>query len=318
MPFHRVALLSTALLAPACLVDGEPTSADELGDVEFRCPGCTWGGPMTNTHGLNGLSVSALDTKGEMYDGWRLLSVEIPSDRTFKLLYDVHAEHGALVGTDANGLVYDGKDFIDSRWTVELEATGQTVVMEVVDFDDDDVAANRYTFTGGGGTPNNDKGYTCAMDDETGEYSVVLFDDLDVDPSSGTHFQRADTIYFGCVSGAVGKAALWGYSPWYTDDDTHQTATRTVRADYCGDGTAHTVQGTQLQLTDVLHLHDFTEVEKANEAMWGPSGALCLEATRLGTDPQDILCNGQPLPTCKDNEGFDRWPSALLWTKLWN
>ena len=134
----------------------------------------------------------------------------------------------------------------------------------------------------------------------------------------GRRPERANTIYFACVSGAVGKAAQWGYTPWATDDDTHQTATRAVRADYCGDGDPHTIQGTGLQITDIFHIYEFTDAQRPTEAMWGPSGAMCLETTRLGEDPETILCNGAPLPTCAGNDGFGNWPSALIWTKLWS
>jgi hypothetical protein len=319
MSFHRLALLSTALLVPACLADGEPSpvSFDELVDVEDRCIGCGWGPPVLNTHGLNGLAVAALDTSGVMYDGWRLISVEVLVDRAPRPVYDVYVEDGAAFGIDAYGTTYDGKDFIGSSWTVELAATGQTVVMQAVDFKDDEPA--RYSFIGGGGsTPNGDKGFTCPQDPETGEYSVVLFRDLDVDAASGTHFGRERTIYFGCVSGAVGKAALWGYSPWEAGDVGHQAATRTVRADYCGDGTSYTLQGTPLQLTDVFHINEFADPYKDTEAMWGPGGAHCIKAPRLGLPLEEIVCGGgTTLPICDSTDELEDWPGTVLWTKIW-
>jgi hypothetical protein len=320
MPFHRLALLFTALLVPACLVDGEPTPfpLDELADHE-RCLGCQWGPPLTNTHGLNGLSVSALDMTGATYDGWRLHSIEIVTDRGIEPVYEVHVIEGVLYGRDALGLEYSGEDFVDSEWTIVLESSEKLVVMEIDDFVPDP-SATRYTFVGGDGSiPTDDRGgFTCALDPETQEYSVVLFDDLDVDPDDGTHFERPDTIYFGCLSGAVGKSALWGYSPWRADHASHQTASRAVRADFCGDGTPYTIQGTGLQVTDVFHLRDFTKQEKPTEAMWGPNGAECIMTPRLGQRPEDIVCNGgQTLPLCGINDELPNWPNARLWTKIW-
>lgn len=316
MSFHRLALLSTALLVPACLADDEPSSLPlgEPADVE-RCLGCDWGPPVTNTHGLNGLSVSALDTTGAMYDGWRLVSVEVPRDGGFIEVFGVTAKSGELFGIDAGNVEVGGADFLGSRWTVELDATSEIVVMHVIDYVPDP-SATRYTFVGGY-TPGNDRGFTCAQDPESGEYSVVLFDELDVDPVSGTHFTRASTLYFGCVSGAVGKAALWGYSPWASDAEGHQTATRAVRADFCGDGTAYTIQGTPLQLEDVFDIHRFAETEKDTEAMWGPDGAECIKVPRLGQDPSTITCGGATLPYCSVGDTLEDWPDALLWTKVW-
>ena len=316
MSFVRPSVLSAILLASACDLDGEPASAPihEPVDVEPRCLGC-WGGPLTNTHGLNGLSVSALDTTGEMYDGWRLDSVALSLDGGHIPIYGVHTKNGVLHGTDSGGYHYAGDDFVGSIWSVRLEDTEKLVQMQAVAFTPDG-SATRYTFVGGS-SPGNDKGFTCALDPDTGEYSAVLFDDLDVDPDDGTHFARASTIYFGCLSGAVGKAALWGYSPWNTDHATHQTATRAVRADYCGDGTPYTVQGTPLQLADVFQVNHFVADEKVTEAMWGPDGAECIKVPRLGYDPAEIECNGETLPFCSVEDTLEEWPYALLWTKIW-
>lgn len=319
MSFHRLAALSLALLAPACLAESDPASApfEGLVDVETRCLGCTWGPPVTNTHGLNGLSVSALDTTGAIHDGWRLVSVEIPDDRDEHFIYGIQVKDGELFGSDAYGNDYAGEDFVDSVWTVYLEQTDEYAEMRIHDFTPD-TYASRYTFVGDPGASSGGKeGFTCAHDPETDEYSVVLFPDLDVDPETGLHSERPDTIYFGCVSGAVGKAAVWGYSPWYTSEEGHQTATRAARADFCGDGVSHTIAGTGLQLEDVFQVRQFVDAQKSDEAMWGPEGALCLEVPRLGQDPSSIECNGEPLPRCEDG-GFTQWHEALLWTKIWN
>jgi hypothetical protein len=320
MSFHRLAALSLALLMPACLAESDSSSDpfEGLVDVETRCLGCTWGPPMTNTHGVNGLTVSALDTTGVLYDGWRLVSVEIPTDRDENVLVTgIYLKEGVLFGTGSDDNEYSGEDFVDSVWTVYLEETDVYTEMEIHDFTPD-TYASRYTFVGDPGPKSGGKeGFTCAHDPETDEYSVVLFSDLDVDPETGVHFERPDTIYFGCVSGAVRKAAVWGYSPWYTSEQGHQTATRAARADYCGDGISHTLTGTGLQIEDAFNVRQFTDAQKSDEAMWGPNGALCLEAPRLGQDPDSIECNGQHLPRCEDG-GFSQWPQALLWTKIWN
>ncbi|MCX4241394.1 ADYC domain-containing protein [Paraliomyxa miuraensis] len=315
MPSIRTALLSLPLLVVACEPEGGPdSSAFEPIDVEARCLGCNWDPPVTNTHGLNGLSVAALDTTGQMYDGWRLESVEIMIDRTLTPVYDVYVKDGMLHGVDASSTEHSGAAFVDSVWTVKLEATESTAVMTISEFTDDH-GASRYTFFGGTGTPNSET-YTCAEDPDTGEYSVVLFENIDVDPESGTHFERSDTIYFGCVSGAVGKAAVWGYSPWNASDDAHQAASRAVRADYCGDGTPHTVQGTALQLADPFDINEFSDLTKDTESFWTPDGATCVLTTRIADYHEGIECEGVMLPECDPADELADWPDALLWTKV--
>lgn len=319
MSFHRIALLSTVMFAPACLTEGEPAPSDldALVGIEERCFGCDWGPPVTNTHGLNGLYLSALDTTGEKHDGWQLLSVEIMLDRSLVPVYGVHVEDGILYGHDALNNQYSGAAFVESVWTVELEQTDEVVEMSIDSFTPSPSAA-RYTFVGGNGSiPNDDKGFTCDIDPETEEYSVVLFQDLDVDPQTGTHLQRPNTIYFGCLSGSVGKAAMWGYSPWNADDDGHQAASRAVRADFCGDGTSYTIEGTPLQVSDVYDIRHFSKEEKATEALWGPAGAECIKVPRRGQDPQSISCGGVSLPICSGDDTFEDWPQAILWSKIW-
>jgi ADYC domain len=314
----RPALVSLALLAVACAAENEPASLPV--DLGFRCPGCNWGPPLLNSHGLNGLPLSALDTTGVMHDGWRLVEVEVPGDHSAanRPVHDVHVEDGVLYGTDEWGTQVSGGEFVGSIWQVELQATGTKELMEIVEHVADPTAA-RYTFIASASSSgvSDPKLYTCPEDPDSGGYSLVLFRDLDVDPESGTHLERKDTIYFGCTAAAVGKAAVWGYSPWATDEDHHQTASRTARADYCGDGTPYTITGTQLQLEDGLGIQAFSDPSQLTEAFWGPAGALCIKEPRL-YDVMDIHCAGNPVPFCSVEDTPQDWPGALLWSKVWN
>jgi len=322
MSMLRSALLSLPLLVMACDPGDEAGSVVGEGlPIEARCVGCDWGPPMTNTHGLNGLPVAALDTTGLKHDGWELLSVHVVIDSLpDHPVHDVYVEDGILYGTDDDDQLFAGADFVGSAWTVGVDTPNkgyEIMVMRISEFIADG-PRSRYSFNLGH-TLDDPEGFTCDEDPETGERTAILFRDLDVDAATGTHTERAKTIYFGCISGSVGKAAMWGYSPWNTDDQMHQTATRVVRADYCGDGTSYTLQGTGLQVRDDIGLRgDFERVEEPTEAMWGPNGALCLLNPRLddyvGTT---IACNGQPLPICGANDEFSHWPTALLWTKDW-
>jgi hypothetical protein len=84
----------------------------------------------------------------------------------------------------------------------------------------------------------------------------------------------ANTLTFGCRSGAIGKCASGrslpnslGYKPWVGPTwqygswsnwlnsglaDAHQACTRMIRADYCGDGNDHTDTGTRIDTWDHL------------------------------------------------------------------
>ncbi|HWN71607.1 MAG TPA: ADYC domain-containing protein, partial [Haliangium sp.] len=73
---------------------------------------------------------------------------------------------------------------------------------------------------------------------------------------------REDGGYtFSCLDGVIAKCVRgWGYKPWktLTSDEhgevslapLHQMCTRAARADYCGDGNAHTRDGTEVDIVD--------------------------------------------------------------------
>jgi hypothetical protein len=86
-------------------------------------------------------------------------------------------------------------------------------------------------------------------------------------------------ITFACRDAALAKCVECGYAPWRSADDIaltdhHQACTRPVRADYCGDGTPHTHDGTPVHLTDHLGVQkEDSRSPYAVEAEWGPGGA---------------------------------------------
>jgi hypothetical protein len=87
-----------------------------------------------------------------------------------------------------------------------------------------------------------------------------------------------------------------GYKPWNGLADHHQACTRMVRADYCGDGTAHTLNGRAINLYDGLGV----QVDTLNwsfEAEWTPDGARCIVNRRA----KDLLAS---VPACLRDKIF--------------
>jgi hypothetical protein len=65
--------------------------------------------------------------------------------------------------------------------------------------------------------------------------------------------------------------------------DYHQACTRMTRADYCGDGSSFTKDGTLIDMSDALGVESFETESRADfapEASWGPTGATCVSKTR--------------------------------------
>jgi len=84
-----------------------------------------------------------------------------------------------------------------------------------------------------------------------------------------------------CTSGAQGKCVRFGYAPWLMLD-AYNACVRMVRADYCGDGTPTTRDGT------VIDIYDPAGVQTSDpdpsltfEAGWTPEGAVCVAHPRI-------------------------------------
>nr|WP_246356804.1 ADYC domain-containing protein [Pyxidicoccus fallax] len=139
--------------------------------------------------------------------------------------------------------------------------------------------------------------------------------------SSGARHDIPGKLTLACEGGAIGQCIRWGYKPWEQRDGQslaglHQTCTRMVRADYCGNGLSHTQEHTLIDMYDALGVlslttesSSFWNTERASfEAAWGPEGADCLARTRDGRALTVILheCPGRFHPGDVDLSDGDR------------
>jgi hypothetical protein len=106
---------------------------------------------------------------------------------------------------------------------------------------------------------------------------------------------------FACSAGARGKCLRLGYLPWDRTEDGesmapyHAACTRMMRADYCGDGTPHTVIGTKVQLFDRAGIVPHTGSDFGRfEAAWGPDGAVCVARARRPEFPLEEVLRACP------------------------
>ena len=114
----------------------------------------------------------------------------------------------------------------------------------------------------------------------------------------------ADEWFLTCTSGSQAKCRLWGYDPWGKGPKgeslmAHYAACQhLVRGDYDGRGTAHTRDGTSIDVWDDLGVQTReTAADKdfAFEAGWGPKGAVCVAKTRWeGLLPLSVLLASVP------------------------
>lgn len=144
--------------------------------------------------------------------------------------------------------------------------------------------------------------------------------------STGAYRAGKNLVTFSCASGALAKCVRLGYKPWKTLNgqplrDYHQACVRMIRADYCGDGTAHTKDGTSINLYDRLNIQKpETSPAMHFEAAWGVNGAELINHVRW---PEDLayvqrVCPERLAPQKGTNQFItakqaqQRFPKALI------
>lgn len=107
----------------------------------------------------------------------------------------------------------------------------------------------------------------------------------------GSKIESTVLFTFACTQiGAIGKCVEAGYEPWEVSTDgtplaiEHEACVRLLRADYCGDGTPHTVDGTWVNVYDLAGVQDDTEAWPA-EAEWDQDGARCVTSNLRMAQP---------------------------------
>lgn len=110
----------------------------------------------------------------------------------------------------------------------------------------------------------------------------------------GSKIDDPSLVTFACRGAAIAKCVEIGYKPWKSIRpchgcaelslaEHHQACTRAIRADYCGNGQAHTHDGRPINLYDGIALQADTE-RWLLEAEWDADGARCVTPFRRDTD----------------------------------
>jgi hypothetical protein len=141
--------------------------------------------------------------------------------------------------------------------------------------------------------------------------------------------------------GAVAKCIdRVGYEPWNTVTacNAHGTCqdvslepfleacVRMIRADYCGDGTSHTQDGTQIDVYDGVGVQTRDPNETWwPEALWTPHGAACMSGYRI-VDPDtgvpygDVIngasCTHRPFVS-ESSAVTCAQPGSITWPGMW-
>jgi hypothetical protein len=153
------------------------------------------------------------------------------------------------------------------------------------------------------------------------KYAAVLYGGVKVS-ETGTVSSDGLVATLACISGAVGKAGLWGYPPWISSYnglngvEQLQGATRAIRADFCADGISHTVDGTPIQIRD-RYWNTFDDPTEPSESVWGANGSECRVSTDRLASGTIYSCGGALATSC--NQSASDWmlgSTEFMWTKV--
>jgi hypothetical protein len=168
----------------------------------------------------------------------------------------------------------------------------------------------------------------CAPDRDSKNRAIPLHGSWD---TTRTHVPSTTVVTFACTSGAIGKCVRLGYKPWKTLGGVplasyHQACVHMVPADYCGDGRAHTRDGTLIAVYDRLGIQKRAPSPgMVFEAAWSPQGAIYLNRPRYGGEPIGELVaecpdrlhgrTGGDAPSLDPQAIMNRWHDALIITE---
>ena len=266
-------------------------------------------GAVNNGFQLNGFQLNGFQLNGFQLNGFQLNGVDNGDDsiaitevklKGFGNVVDTWLDEGNLhVQTDMES-VLSGDELVDTRITfdvVEGDKKGKKIQINNVK----EIAPGLLV-------------YDIELKVEYGPWNPLCYDTHGLATeailvgsvwssvtASRIHEASEGLVTFACRDAAIAKCVEFGYRPWAEVEgvslsDLHQSCTRMVRADYCGDSVSHTLNGTGIHVVDQVGIQSVDpDVSYVVEAEWGPDGATCLNSanTRLAGEVA-----GCQLPAC--------------------
>jgi hypothetical protein len=250
------------------LVSGACASIDEeqLGET-------TQNGISYNGISFNGISFNGISFNGISFNGSSLSGVSVNG---------VSSTGAAIKAGLTSGPPLSGPTLVSSTWS-GTASNGTAVKLRI-----DSAAA--------GTSPNADLWFYRVSYQTTTGWSPLCGLDASGQPIQAvsvagvwgptstdlTHYSTSSTQFtLACRARTIAKCVELGYKTFkgYTNQLT--SCVRLLRADYCGTGVAHTVDGTSVDLYDNVGV----QLDSQNwlaEAEWTPNGARCVNTSSLG------------------------------------
>ena len=253
-------------------------------------------------HDLNGVSLN-----GAVLDESRIASVSA-TDAVLdgKLLELVQVSSSKVVGYDDRGHFVAHNKMVGAIFTAALD-DGEEIDVRIDDVHRNPEHNNKDTYlyevsyeTDGGWLP------LCGVDELDEPIAAIAlegrWDFTAGTETGGSHVDDESAFTFACRGYVLAKCVEAGYKPWKktmvctpgegcqmsTLAAHHQTCTRMLRADYCGNGISHTVDATPVNFYDDFGVR-YDSQDWAVEAEWDEDGAICAVTGRISGEAPECV-----------------------------
>jgi hypothetical protein len=289
------ALAGTAVLLTGCLADidsQEPEESETSANI-IEPNGISLNGISLNGISLNGISLNGISLNGTRVNGISLNGVSVSGTQLQGVKSSgARVTGAAMVGATLKGVLSNGAN-LDLR--IDASALLPAPNADVRTY------AITYTTTAG-------QQPLCVG--PTGQNEAIFFPGT-WNLTTVRHQWDANMSTLSCRGATFAKCLELGYKDDSLIDTYHQACVRALRADYCGDGVSHTVNGTQINIYDRIGKQTDTQTW-AIEANWTTDGAICINKGRLGT-----ALTTPTVPQCMASRATipcvtTWWPSGVL------
>jgi hypothetical protein len=259
-------ILCISLLGSACAASFDEPVEDTVAEVSQEVVGAN--GLSLNGISLNGISLNGISLNGLSLNGISLNGISLNGTSI------------SAVSTTAPPL--SGSSLVGSTWNATA-SNGTTIKLRV------DAAAQ-------GTAPNSDlwfykvsyqtsSGWSplCGLDSANQPIQAVTTAGVwtAVSGDSAKYGASSSQFTFACRGKTIAKCVELGYKTFWGRSAQLAACVRLLRGDYCGTGTAYTVDGTTVNLYDNIGVQADSEAWNP-EAEWTPDGARCVNANNSG------------------------------------
>jgi hypothetical protein len=185
--------------------------------------------------------------------------------------------NGAPISITISGPPLSGPDLVDSIWTGKLSdgTTAQLRVDEALQGSgaNRDVWSYRFAISIGDEWRSlcaDTSDYHQFADSVGGTWNPAIGV-----PGGGAYDASAPQFSLACRGSSIAKCVEFGYKPWTGHADELAACVRALRADYCGNGSSYTVDGTLVNIFDDAGIQP-DSAAWVPEAEWTPNGAVCI------------------------------------------